>query len=319
MWGCVGCTLYLIAGVQLITSLFTNTQVTDGFVSLLTSLLTAAFAISLLFFAGFHLHLILTGQSTIEASLNRRARQQAQQQQALNGANGAPGEFGAEEAAQRLTASSSLNGADRDLESANGVDGPGSAAALAPHSRSLHAPSSFSVGSRRANWDAVFGSDPWFWFLPINTLQETGYEFDFLLEDDEDEDNIRDLRDVQMQRRREEQERRLDSVVLAAHAHVPRHSERSNFDRSSIGSHSSSHDPPSEHDPLDAPEDDDTPDALSGSPPNRSSGNSSIDSDSSLNGGGEHAGDSQHHKGARVAADDPEQLSVSGIAKELHE
>jgi hypothetical protein len=49
------------------------------------------------------------------------------------------------------------------------------------------APSSFSAGSKRANWDAVFGSNPWLCFLPIDTLRETGYEFDFLLREDEEE------------------------------------------------------------------------------------------------------------------------------------
>ena len=136
--------MYLIAGLQLVGSMFSSDDMTDGFVSLLSSLLTAAFAVSLMFFAGFHIHLVLTGQSTIEASLKRRA--------------------------------------ERTLDSSADLESQLPADSINQH----HDLTSFSAGSRRANWDAVFGSNPWLWFLPIDTLQETGYEFDFLLRDDEE-------------------------------------------------------------------------------------------------------------------------------------
>lgn len=163
--------------------------------SLLTSLLTAAFAVSLLFFSGFHLHLVLTGQSTIEASLNRRARQNGG-----GGVAGVAGEIGAGAGASGLAAEESLSlgaggggssaidgGVDLELQRDDTSPPPAHAHA---HAHGHHpAVTSFSAGSKRANWDAVFGSDPWLWFIPLNTLHETGYEFDFLYESEEGEDS----------------------------------------------------------------------------------------------------------------------------------
>eukprot|EP00462_Mataza_sp_D1_P025529 CAMPEP_0175134072 /NCGR_PEP_ID=MMETSP0087-20121206/7986_1 /TAXON_ID=136419 /ORGANISM="Unknown Unknown, Strain D1" /LENGTH=187 /DNA_ID=CAMNT_0016416615 /DNA_START=348 /DNA_END=911 /DNA_ORIENTATION=- len=34
------------------------------------------------------------------------------------------------------------------------------------------------VSSRRRNWDLVFGSNPWLWFLPVDTTTQSGYEFE---------------------------------------------------------------------------------------------------------------------------------------------
>jgi hypothetical protein len=154
--GCVGCSLYLIAGFQLVGKMFTaESDTQDSFISLLSSLLTAAFAVSLLFFSGFHLHLVLSGQSTIEASLRKREQR------------------------QRGMASSSDG---LDLESGGSLD----VSVPVVSASSRFAPSTFDAGSRRANWDAVFGSNPWLWFFPIDTLVETGYEFDFLLQEDEE-------------------------------------------------------------------------------------------------------------------------------------
>ncbi len=179
MWGCLGCTLYLIAGIELITSMFVS-SFAPGFASLLTSLLTGAFAIALLFFSAFHLHLVLTGQSTIEASLSKRNARRAAE--AAGGADAA--------AAQSLTHSSS-NG---DLEAQRAIGSVAAAVATLtvgqpshPHPIHPHGPASFSAATKRENWDAVFGTDPWLWFVPVNTLHETGYEFDFLWEDEEEE------------------------------------------------------------------------------------------------------------------------------------
>lgn len=40
---------------------------------------------------------------------------------------------------------------------------------------------------RRENWELVFGSNPWLWFLPVDTTTQSGYEFD-MCSDDECED-----------------------------------------------------------------------------------------------------------------------------------
>lgn len=165
-WGCFGCSMYLIAGFQLVGKMFTaESDPEDSFISLLSSLLTAAFAISLLFFSGFHLHLVLTGQSTIEASLKKRAQR----------------------ATTSLIADSSAEESERWTQGALDLESGGVAP---PAADSRFAPSTFSVGSKRANWDAVFGSNPWLWFVPIDTLVETGYEFDFLMEGDQEEESL---------------------------------------------------------------------------------------------------------------------------------
>lgn len=171
-------------------ALQTDANISDGFVSLLTSLLTAAFAVSLLFFSAFHLHLVLTGQSTIEASLNRRARQNGG-----GGVAGAAGEVGAGAGGSGVAAEESLSlgggagssGIDGGIDLELQRDG----ASPPPHAHAHTHPSvsSFSAGSKRANWDAVFGTDPWLWFIPLNTLHETGYEFEWLYEAEEGEDS----------------------------------------------------------------------------------------------------------------------------------
>jgi hypothetical protein len=213
LWGCLGCCLYLIAGIEMITSMFvSSSNVAPGFVSLMTSLLTGAFAIALLFFAAFHLHLVLTGQSTIEASLNRRNARRA----------AAAGDAAQQEAAQRLTQSPT-----NDLEAQHSQNGSnitlnvGDAHSNQSHSHHHHV-TNFSAGSRRENWDAVFGTNPWLWFIPVDTLHETGYEFDFLLEDDEDDGIIRDLRENPSQQASPHMSRTA-AIASALQLHVAQH------------------------------------------------------------------------------------------------
>lgn len=136
--------MYLIAGIGLLSSLFSSPgDMGDSFLSLLSSLLTAAFAVSLLFFSGFHLHLIWTGQSTIEAKLGKRnATQQIQQQQGqqqqqatANANNG-----------QSLVSTVGDDESTR-LDIASSPSSSGSAFTSVPYP--------FSSGSGRSNWDAV--------------------------------------------------------------------------------------------------------------------------------------------------------------------
>jgi len=110
-YACLGCLFFLIAGVSLLSSAFQREgDLSSNFVFFLCSLITAAFAFALLCFSAFHVHLVLSATTTLEA------------------------------------------GGDDTR-------------------------SPFHLG-RRANWEAVFGSNPWTWFLPINTLTLSGYEFD---------------------------------------------------------------------------------------------------------------------------------------------
>jgi len=246
LWACLGCFVYLIAGAELMKTLFSSTLEPVRFLHLITSLLTATFALSLLFFAGFHLHLIFTGQSTIEAKLTRRARREQAEAMAMRGGgtggtgmgmgmntssslnlthvnnhttafgdnNSREGSEGAD-ASQRLTDGTPP---DRDIESqldrSNSSASAAAAAALHPSSSfvspssssfsgpaptfpsisSSHPSSSSSAASaslsflpmirlsKRAHWEAVFGADPWLWFLPVDTLHESGYELDYVAE-----------------------------------------------------------------------------------------------------------------------------------------
>jgi hypothetical protein len=200
LWGCVGCSLYLVAGIELLTSNFSDPNngsgLASGFAGLLTSLLTGAFAVSLLFFAAFHMHLVFTGQSTIEASLNRRNNAARRLEAAAAAA--ASGDV-----SQRLThpaAASSGSGAmDLEAQAPLALGSPRDGGSPIVPTASAASPSErthFSAGSRRDNFEAVFGRDPWLWFLPIDTLVETGYEFDFLLDDEDDEEQEEDLRPI---------------------------------------------------------------------------------------------------------------------------
>jgi len=82
-----------------------------GFMTLMSTILTGAFGVTLLFFLGFHVKLICAGQTTLEVTF-------------------------------------------------------------------AHDNNPFDNGRRR-NWEAVFGKNPWLWFLPVNTLESSGYELDF--------------------------------------------------------------------------------------------------------------------------------------------
>ncbi len=118
IWACIGCYLFLIAGLSMITRLFSNQSTPLDFSLLLASILTAAFAVSLTFFLGFHIHLVVTGKTTLEMSSAK--------------------------------------------------------------------PNAFDNGWRR-NWCAVFGDNPWLWFIPVDTLHQTGYEYDFTAAAEDDD------------------------------------------------------------------------------------------------------------------------------------
>lgn len=116
IYACAGCTLYMVAGIPLLSNAFGGGGVTFDFSMILAAILTAAFAVSLLFFLGFHIHLVVSGKTTLEMTTH--------------------------------------------------------------HNK----PNVFDAGWRR-NWCAVFGDNPWYWLLPVDTLNQTGYEFDLMIDD----------------------------------------------------------------------------------------------------------------------------------------
>ena len=38
--------------------------------------------------------------------------------------------------------------------------------------------SPYDCGSKRANLESIFGTNPWLWLLPVRTTNATGFEFD---------------------------------------------------------------------------------------------------------------------------------------------
>eukprot|EP00823_Brevimastigomonas_motovehiculus_P007660 TRINITY_DN677_c2_g2_i1.p1 TRINITY_DN677_c2_g2~~TRINITY_DN677_c2_g2_i1.p1 ORF type:complete len:415 (+),score=82.22 TRINITY_DN677_c2_g2_i1:161-1405(+) len=67
-WACLGCSFYLIVGLQFIASIFSHdTKQKDiSIATILCSVMTSAFALALLFFLAFHFHLVLAGRTTLE-------------------------------------------------------------------------------------------------------------------------------------------------------------------------------------------------------------------------------------------------------------
>lgn len=112
-WACVGCLLFLVAGISTFVGIFTHGPSTldVSFTMILCTILTGAFGLTLVFFVAFHISLVLGNKTTIE----------------LSGAGGRQ--------------------------------------------------SPFDEGGLN-NFQAVFGTNPWLWLLPVSTLSETGYEFD---------------------------------------------------------------------------------------------------------------------------------------------
>jgi hypothetical protein len=111
-WACLGCTMYMIAGISVFKSLFSFSEsATYGFAIILCTILTGAFAITLMFFLGFHLSLVCSARTTLEMA----------------------------------------------------------------HTDDRNNP--YNEGKLK-NWQAVFGVNPWLWFLPVDTQTASGYEFD---------------------------------------------------------------------------------------------------------------------------------------------
>eukprot|EP00808_Paulinella_micropora_P031598 g53824.t1 len=119
MYAWLGCVLYVACGFRKFAQVFSSNPAGPGSISfmvVLSGLFSGSFGITLTFFMGFHLSLILSGKTTIEV-----------------------------------------------------------------HSVGTR-PSPWDRG-RLANWCAVMGKRPLYWLLPLNTLEETGYEI-AELEDD---------------------------------------------------------------------------------------------------------------------------------------
>lgn len=120
----LSCSVYLIFGFKLLIVMFDpeNRQAQEedtGFASILASIMTAAFAVTLFCFVIFHFHLVLSGQTTIEMGLAR-------------------------------------NGLIRTQNT-----------------------------KKRQNWELVFGTNPWLWFLPVHSTSHSGYEFEPGSEDED--------------------------------------------------------------------------------------------------------------------------------------
>lgn len=257
----------MVVGTQVVISLFSGTTSTElAFLPLLASLLSGAFAISLLFFLFFHLHLILTGQTTIEAKLNKRRRGDRMNPNSTNRVTPAAGNINGNNIDHRINLDTGDNSnkskatTNKDLSSnassssttssvdpsivdetaqdtrlinirnntdnsnvASDEDVPIVQGSLQHHINQLtqgggyqehhdyenddddddgeddlddDGNSGYSVEDEeldldfnvpppptyeyRANFEAVFGRNPWLWFVPIDTLEETGYELEWL-------------------------------------------------------------------------------------------------------------------------------------------
>ena len=99
-----------------------------------------------------------------------------------------------------VSSSSNIDGGiDLELQRGGASPPPHAHALTHGHAHAHPSASSFSAGSKRANWDAVFGADPWLWFIPLNTLHETGYEFEWLYEAEDGEDSEENEMDLRPQ------------------------------------------------------------------------------------------------------------------------
>jgi len=138
-YGAISCLLYMVVGYKSLMKITTgdsineqnqgNTQSVEvSLIELIASILTAAFAIALFLFSVFHIHLVLTGKTTIEVKASNSTHL-------------------------------------RNDESMQ---------------REYH-----SNHNLYENWCAVMGDSFIHWFLPINTIRMTGYEFDFEFATDE--------------------------------------------------------------------------------------------------------------------------------------
>jgi hypothetical protein len=68
-WAALGCWMYLIAGVEIILMMFANPgDLEISFTLILSTVITAAFAISLLIFMFLHCHLVCKNKTTLEMS-----------------------------------------------------------------------------------------------------------------------------------------------------------------------------------------------------------------------------------------------------------
>jgi len=76
-WASIGCGLYTLAGISVFLQLFTepvSKAENVSFVLVLCAVVTAAFFVTLLFFAIFHYNLVCSGRTTIEIAFTERTR-----------------------------------------------------------------------------------------------------------------------------------------------------------------------------------------------------------------------------------------------------
>jgi len=110
----LGCLLYFYAGSALLVAIFSSGTTKISFGRVMSTIITGAFGITLIFFLLFHLSLVTSGRTTLEMHVGHRR----------------------------------------------------------------------PAWSCVRNWSAVFGKNPWYWFLPVDTMDLTGYEFDDDLEEE---------------------------------------------------------------------------------------------------------------------------------------
>jgi len=108
LYAVLGCLLYFYAGSALLVAIFASGTNKISFGRVMSTIITGAFGITLVFFLLFHLSLVTSGRTTLEMHVGHRR----------------------------------------------------------------------PAFSCRRNWSAVFGKNPWYWFLPVDTMDLTGYEFD---------------------------------------------------------------------------------------------------------------------------------------------
>jgi len=70
LYAVVGCLMYVVAGIPLFKQIFNTSSARMSFVTVLCSILTGAFGVTLCFFLCFHMNLVLTGRTTLELSVH---------------------------------------------------------------------------------------------------------------------------------------------------------------------------------------------------------------------------------------------------------
>lgn len=110
MYAVLGCFIYTVAGLGFFIDMFsTERAIGISIATVMCNVLTGAFGVTLTFFVCFHMHLILTGRTTLEVSISAK-------------------------------------------------------------------PNALEKPTRRDNWEAVMGKEPWKWFLPLEAVGDLGYD-----------------------------------------------------------------------------------------------------------------------------------------------